>query len=209
MEPINIALPKGRLGKESYRIFAQLGLVAPELLEENRKLLFENGDVRYFWVKPSDVGIYVERGIADMGVVGKDVLLESEPNVYELMPLDMGHCVMAVAGYPDFREDPYCTLKVATKYPHIAQRHFAKRSRPIDIIRLSGSVEIAPVIGLSDVIVDIVETGATLAENGLEILETITPISARLIAHKPSYKFQYERMEAMVHQLMAMEGGAR
>ena len=192
MEMINVALPKGRLGEKVYRMFESVGYDCPSIREENRKLVFENeaAGVRYFWVKPSDVAIYVERGAADIGVAGKDILLEYRPDVYELADLGIGKCRMCVAGKKDFYDDPGRTLRVATKFPRIAADYYAGRSRDIDIIRLNGSIEIAPLLGLSDVIVDIVETGKTLLENGLEPKETIVPISARLIANKVAYKFK-------------------
>lgn len=192
MEMINVALPKGRLGEKVYSIFESVGYDCPSIREENRKLVFENeaAGVRYFWVKPSDVAIYVERGAADIGVAGKDILLEYRPDVYELVDLGIGKCRMCVAGKKDFYDDPGRTLRVATKFPRIAADYYAGRSRDIDIIKLNGSIEIAPLLGLSDVIVDIVETGKTLLENGLEPKETIVPISARLIANKVSYKFK-------------------
>ncbi len=192
VEMINVALPKGRLGEKVYRIFEAVGYDCPSILEDNRKLVFENdgAGVRYFWVKPSDVAIYVERGAADLGVAGKDILLEYRPDIYELVDLDIGKCKMCVAAKADFRDDPSRTLRVATKFPHIAADYYAGRSRDIDIIKLNGSIEIAPLLGLSDVIVDIVETGKTLLENGLEPKETIVPISARLIANKVAYKFK-------------------
>lgn len=192
MEMINVALPKGRLGEKVYRMFEAVGYECPSIREENRKLVFENeaAGVRYFWVKPSDVAIYVERGAADIGVAGKDILLEYRPDVYELVDLGIGKCRMCVAGKKDFYDDPGRTLRVATKFPRIAADYYAGRSRDIDIIKLNGSIEIAPLLGLSDVIVDIVETGKTLLENGLEPKETIVPISARLIANKVAYKFK-------------------
>ena len=192
MEMINVALPKGRLGEKVYGIFESVGYDCPSIREENRKLVFENeaAGVRYFWVKPSDVAIYVERGAADIGVAGKDILLEYRPDVYELVDLGIGKCRMCVAGKKDFYDDPGRTLRVATKFPRIAADYYAGRSRNIDIIKLNGSIEIAPLLGLSDVIVDIVETGETLLENGLEPKETIVPISARLIANKVAYKYK-------------------
>lgn len=197
MEMINVALPKGRLGEKVYEMFEKSGFPCPSIKEPNRKLIFENeaAGVRYFWVKPSDVAIYVERGAADIGVAGKDILLEYEPDVYELLDLNLGKCRMAVAAKKDFRDDPNRTLKVATKFTNIASRYYAEKCRDIDIIKLNGSIEIAPILGLSDVIVDIVETGKTLLENDLEPKETILPISARLIANKSSYKFKNELIE--------------
>lgn len=200
---INVALPKGRLGEKAYEAFARAGYDCPAILEKNRKLTFENPEkgVRYFWVKPSDVSIYVERGAADVGIAGKDILLEYDPDVYELLDLKMGKCRMCVAGPEDFYDEPDRTLRVATKFPHIAARHYESRSRDIDIIKLNGSIELAPILGLSDVIVDIVETGKTLAENHLAPLETIVDISARLISNKVSYKFKYEEILRMKEAL--------
>ena len=200
---INVALPKGRLGEKAYSLFARAGYDCPELLEENRKLTFENesAGVRYFWVKPSDVAIYVERGAADIGVAGKDILLEYAPDVYELLDLKMGKCRMCVAGPKDFSDSHTGILRVATKFPAIARRHYAAQSREIDVIRLNGSIELAPILGLSDVIVDIVETGKTLAENGLGVLEEIEPIRARLIANKAHYKFKGEEIDLLRSKL--------
>ena len=197
---INIALPKGRLGEKVYKMFEDAGYECPSIKENNRKLIFENEalGVRYFWVKPSDVSIYVERGAADIGVCGKDILLEYSPDVYELADLNVGKCRMAVAAKRDFYDDNRKTLKVATKFENIAKRHYGKRCRDIDIIKLNGSIEIAPILNLSDVIVDIVETGTTLKENDLEVIETIVPISARLISNKASFKFKTAEIEKIV-----------
>ncbi len=197
MEMLNVALPKGRLGEKVYDMFERAGFECPSIHETNRKLIFENPEkgVRYFWVKPSDVAIYVERGSADIGVAGKDILLEYEPDIYELLDLGLGKCRMAVAAKKDFRDDPSTTLRVATKFSKIAADYYAKKCRDIDIIHLNGSIELAPILGLSDVIVDIVETGKTLLENDLAPFETIVPISARLIANKASYKFKKEQID--------------
>lgn len=193
---INVALPKGRLGEKVYQILEEAGYPCPAILEENRKLVFENeaAGVRYFWVKPSDVAIYVERAAADVGIAGKDILLEYQPEIYELLDLGVGKCRMCVAGKKDFRDRRDRTLRVATKFPKIAKGYYSAQSRDIDIIKLHGSIELAPLLGLSDVIVDIVETGKTLLENDLEVKQTIVPISARLIANKVSYKFKYEEI---------------
>lgn len=189
---VNVALPKGRLGEKAYGIFEQAGYACPSIHEQNRKLIFESEEnrVRYFWVKPSDVAIYVEKGAADIGIAGKDILLEYRPDVYELCDLHMGVCRMAVAAKRDFRDDPDMVLRVATKFPNIAKHYYAEKSREIDIIKLNGSIELAPLLGLSDVIVDIVETGKTLLENDLVPYETVAPVSARLISNKVSYKFK-------------------
>ncbi len=200
---LNVALPKGRLGEKVYDMFAKAGFECPSIKEQNRKLIFENGEagVRYFWVKPSDVPIYVERGVADVGVAGKDILLEYTPDIYELLDLNMGRCRMCVAAKKDFRYNSQRTLKVATKFVNIASDYYSSIGRDIDIIHLNGSIEIAPILGLSDVIVDIVETGTTLKENDLEVFETILPISARLIANKASYKFKSEAIEKLKSEL--------
>lgn len=196
---LNIALPKGRLGEKVYDIFEKAGYGCEEIHESGRKLIFESKEngVRYFWVKPSDVAIYVERGAADIGVAGKDILLEYSPDVYELCDLKMGVCRMAVAGINGFRDNPERTLRVATKFPNITKKYYGEQSREIDIIKLNGSIEIAPILGLSDVIVDIVETGTTLKENNLMPFETIVPISARLISNKVSYKFKNKEIAAV------------
>ena len=200
---INVALPKGRLGEKVYDMFELSGYECPSIKENSRKLIFENKEkgIRYFWVKPSDVAIYVERGAADIGVAGKDILLEYEPDVFELCDLDIGKCRMAVAAKKDFRDNPDKTLRVATKFVNIAKSYYASKCRDIDIIKLNGSIEIAPILGLSDVIVDIVETGTTLKENDLEPFETIVPISARLIANKASFRFKSDEIEKIAESL--------
>ena len=203
MEWINVALPKGRLGEKVYRSFEAAGYACPGLLEDNRRLIFENEEngMRYFWVKPSDVAIYVEQGAADIGVAGKDILLEYRPDVYELADLGVGRCRMCVAAKKEFYDDRVRTLRVATKFARIARDYYAGQSREIDIIHLNGSIELAPILGLSEVIVDIVETGRTLAENGLEVKEEIVPIRARLIANKVGYKFKNERLRRLCRAL--------
>ena len=210
-EMLNIALPKGRLGEKAYGMMKKAGFGCPALEEESRKLIFENEEtgVRYFWVKPSDVAIYVERGAADVGVVGKDILLEYKPMVYELLDLNMGKCRMAVAGPKDFRDKPGRTLRVATKFPNIAAKYYAGISREIDIIKLNGSIELAPILGLSDVIVDIVETGTTLKENGLVPMETIVPISARFISNISAWKFKQAQIQAMQKAIAELVGDSK
>ena len=186
-------------------MFEAAGYECPSIKENNRKLIFENPEkgIRYFWVKPSDVSIYVERGAADIGVAGKDILLEYEPDVYELLDLNLGKCRMAVAAKKGFHDDGERTLKVATKFQNIAKQFYAAHSRDIDIIKLNGSIEIAPMLGLSDVIVDIVETGTTLKENDLEVVDTIIPISARLIVNKPAFRFKTAEIEAITEKMKA------
>ena len=197
---LNIALPKGRGANKAYKLLEMTGYACPELLQDSRKLVFinEQTGVKYFLVKPADVAIYVEYGIADIGIVGKDILLEGEPDVYELLDLKFGKCRMAVAAPQGYRENPGSLLHVATKYPNITRAYYQKKNREIEIIKLHGSIELAPILGLSDVIVDIVETGKTLVENGLNVYEEILPISARLIANKPSYKFKNEEIQQIV-----------
>lgn len=200
---LNVALPKGRLGEKVYDMFEKAGFECPSIKEGGRRLIFENPlkGVRYFWVKPSDVAIYVERGAADIGVCGKDILLEYEPDIYELLDLGFGKCKMAVAAKNDFRDNPRRTLRVATKFSNIARNYYTSLGRDIDIIHLNGSIEIAPILDLSDVIVDIVETGTTLKENNLCVTETIVPISARLIANKASFKFKSQDIEKIAESL--------
>lgn len=204
---LNIALPKGRLGEKVYSMFERAGFECPSIMEKSRKLIFENPEkgIRYFWVKPSDVAIYVERGAADIGVAGKDILLEYEPDVYELFDLNTGNCTMSVAAPADFRDNPQKTLRVATKFSNIAKRYYSSTGRDIDIIHLNGSIEIAPLLNLSDVIVDIVETGNTLKANNLKVIGEIFPISARLIANKSSYKFNDAVINTLVSKLSELD----
>ena len=204
-EMLNVALPKGRLGEKVYDMFEKAGFECPAIRELGRKLIFENAEagVRYFWVKPSDVAIYVARGAADIGVAGKDILLEYAPDVYELLDLGLGKCRMAVAAPVGFRDDDTRRrpLKVATKFENIAKRYYSSIGRDIDIIHLNGSIEIAPILKLSDVIVDIVETGKTLVENDLCVYEEILPISARLIANQANFKFKQDAIRRLTDSL--------
>ena len=208
MNYLNIALPKGRLGERVYEMFERAGFACPSIREDSRKLIFENeaAGLRFFWSKPSDVAVYVERGAADLGVAGRDILLEYAPDVYEMLDLNVGKCRMAVAAKRGFRDDRSRTLRVATKFKNIAARHYASLGRDIDVIALNGSIEIAPILGLSDVIVDIVETGTTLRENDLEVVETILPISARLIVNKAGYEFRRGRIGAVIAGLSKQIG---
>ena len=203
---LNIALPKGRLGEKVYDLFEKAGYECPSIKENSRKLVFENPEkgVRYFWVKPSDVSVYVERGAADLGVAGKDILLEYAPDVYELLDLKIGRCSMAVAAKNGFVDDRNKPLTVATKFANIAKRYYAEQGREIDVVPLNGSIELAPILGLSDVIVDIVETGSTLKENNLVVVEKFLPISARLIANKSGFKFKTEELEEVQRRLQSL-----
>ncbi len=208
MQMLNIALPKGRLGDEAYGVLSAAGYSCEGLEEDSRKLIFENAELglRYFWAKPSDVGVYVERGAADVGIVGKDCLMEQAPDVYELLDLGIGNCKLAVAARRGFVDDGRSVLRVATKYVNCTRAYYESVGRDIDIIKLNGSIELAPVLGLSDVIADIVQTGQTLKENGLEVIEDIEPISARLIANKANYEFKRERIQKLVNALAVQKG---
>lgn len=200
---LNIALPKGRLGDKVYELFASIGYDCSEIYSDNRKLVFENKEngVRYLLVKPSDVAIYIAHGAADIGVVGKDILEEGNFDIYELLDLDLGKCNMCVAAPNDYVEDFDRPLRVATKFVNIAKNYYISLNREIEIIKLNGSIEIAPILGLSDVIVDIVESGKTLQENNLRVYEKIMPISARLIANKSSYKFKNDDIDNLMEKL--------
>ena len=201
---INIALPKGRLVNKVYTLFEKIGYENKELLEDNRKLVFENNDknVRYLIVKPSDVGIYVEKGVADIGIVGKDILLENNHDVYELFDLKFGKCKVCMASVNGYREDIERRLRVATKYVNISKNYFNSINRDVEIIKLNGSIELAPILNLSDVIVDIVETGSTLRENNLVVIKDIIDyISARLIVNKVSYKFKNDLIKKIVKNI--------
>ena len=202
---VSVALPKGRLGDKVYNLLAGAGYGCAEDYHDSRKLVVENPDagIRYFLVKPSDVAIYVEHGAADVGIVGKDILEESAPDVYELLDTGLGKCRVCVAGPVDFQDHPQRPLRVATKFVNIAKRHFASIGREIDIIHLNGSIELAPLLGLSDVIVDIVETGTTLKENHLRVIEEFMPVSARFIANRSSMQFKRTAIETLVEKLRA------
>ena len=208
---IRVALPKGRLGQSVYEAFVTAGFAEALNPDDSRKLIFrhEPSGMQFFWVKPSDVAMYVERGAADVGVVGKDILLENKPDVYELLDLGIGKCAFAVAGPAEFEDDPDRELRVATKFDQTARDYFEQVGRDIDIIHLSGSVELAPIVGLSDVILDIVETGSTLRENGLVVLKRIHEISARFIANKASYSFNHHKIQELVAAMEPLAKEAR
>ena len=205
---LSVALPKGRLGDKVYDLLASVGYGCPEDYRDSRKLVVENpaAGIRYFLVKPSDVAIYVEHGAADVGIVGKDILAESGADVYELLDTGLGKCRMCVAGPRDFTDDPGRTLRVATKFVNIAKNYYAAQGRDIDIIQLNGSIELAPLLGLSDVIVDIVETGTTLRENNLQVLTEFLPISARFIANRASYHFHRREIDTLLEKLREASG---
>ena len=200
---IKIALPKGRLGDKVLAQFEAAGYACPEIHTPSRKLVFSTDEVSYFYVKPSDVPIYVERGVADIGVAGSDILMEYEPDVYSLLDLGIGKCRICVAAKDDFEDDYSRPLRVATKFRNVASKYYASLGRTIDIIKLNGSIELAPILGLSDVIVDIVETGTTLKENGLVVKQEIAPVSARLIANKTAFKFNSKQITELQQKLQA------
>lgn len=207
MDYINIALAKGRLGDEAYKLFKDISL-GESIFPESRKLIFKDEDRRisFVYVKPWDVVTYVQNGVADLGVVGKDVILESDNDVYEILDLGFGKCKFAVAGIKGkeiYKKDE--VLRVATKYPRIAKRYFDERGQKIKLIKLNGSVELAPLVGLSDVIVDLVETGNTLKANGLEILEDMFGITAKLICNRVSYRFKYDRISKLIESIKEWE----
>lgn len=196
---LNVALPKGRLGDKVYSLLANAGYGCSEDYSDSRRLVVENPEagIRYFLVKPSDVAIYVAHGAADIGIVGKDILAEAKADVYELLDTGLGRCRMCVAARKDFVDEPGRSLRVATKFVNIAKAYYAAQGRDIDIIKLNGSIELAPLLGLSDVIVDIVETGTTLRENELKVVTEFMPISARFIANKASYQFKKCEIDAL------------
>ncbi len=200
---INIALPKGRLGEKVYSLLSDAGYKCSGCDGESRKLVFRDEDagVSYFWVKPSDVPVYVERGAADVGVAGKDILEEYTPEVYEIADLGLGRCRMCVAAKKDWYDDTSRPLRVATKFVNVAGKYYGMLGRDIEVIKLNGSIELAPILGMSDVIVDIVETGTTLKENDLKIFSEIFPVSARLIVNKASYKFRNTQISNLANKL--------
>lgn len=206
MRYLTIALSKGRLTDLSIDLLENVGVDCLELKQKSRKLIFtdEKNRIRFFLAKPADVPTYVEYGAADIGVVGKDTLLEEGRNLYEVLNLKFAACKMCVAGPKELegKMDGLTITRVATKYPEIAKEYFRhKRRESVEIIKLSGSVELAPLVGLSEVIVDLVETGKTLKENGLVILDTIADISARLIVNRVSMKMESERISKLIVNL--------
>ena len=210
MSELTIALTKGRLAKKTLALLEKSGIRCDEMYTDTRKLVFEDPDseIRFFLAKADDVPTYVEYGAADLGVVGKDVLLEKQMDLFEVMDLKFGACRMVVAGFPDGEKFLHsgADFKVATKYPEIARQYFLKRHQMPEILKLSGSIELAPIVGLSDVIVDIVETGSTLRENGLVVLDTVCPVSARLVVNKASMKIRHEEISRLIRAIGSQIG---
>ena len=206
MKEITIALAKGRLAEQTVELLEQCGICCDEVRNPERKLVLEDREnkVRFILVKPGDVPIYVERGAADIGVAGKDTLMEQNGNLYEMLDLGFGRCRMCVAGFPDFTRDRSVNLRVATKYPNIARKYYGAKGETIDVIELHGSVELGPIIGLTDVIVDIVESGGTLRANGLMVLEEICSVSARLIVNHVSLKTRGERIRPLIEKMHSL-----
>lgn len=200
MDTITIAMAKGRIANRAISLLESAGILFPDFDDKSRKLIFTDDDrsIKLIFVKAVDVPTYVELGAADIGVIGKDVILEDPKDVYELLDLGIGKCKLAVAGFPGEDFVDQSKLTVASKYPNLAKMHFDQKGIRTEIIKLNGSVELAPLIGLADCIVDIVETGATLKENGLVVLETIAEISARLIVNKASYAMKTERIQNFI-----------
>lgn len=211
MDKIVIAAAKGRLAEEGLRLLHLSGINFPDYSKKSRKLVFtsDDGNIELVMVKPGDVPVYVERGTCDIGIVGKDVLVESRANLYEILDLSFGKCRMITAAAGDISLNRGKKLRVATKYPNMAKDYFNSKGEMIDIIKLNGSVELAPVMGLSDIIVDIVETGKTLKENGLHIVDTICDLSARLVVNKVSFKTKTETIEKIVESIEAILGKER
>jgi len=204
---LTIALPKGRVMKQALKIFAKIGIEPPENMEESRKLIFEDkkNGLRFLVVKPTDVPTYVEYGAADIGIAGKDVLSETERDVYEPLDLKIGRCRMIVAepAALSAKDDPtqWTSIRIATKYPNITERYFASKGIQVELIKLYGSIELAPLIGLSERIVDLVETGETLRQNGLVEVEKIMDISSRLIVNRASLKIKGARIAEIIECL--------
>jgi ATP phosphoribosyltransferase len=203
MQKLTIAIAKGRLQTESLDLLARAGLSVSSEMLATRCLAVEDesGRYRFIFVKPADVPVYVEHGIADCGVVGRDVLLESEADVLQRLTLEIGGCRMVVAAPSDMPLSSYGMLRVATKYPRITARYFGSRGLSVEIIELSGSVEVAPLLGLADCIVDLVETGRTLRENGLRIVEVIAESTARLVINRASYQLKAEAVARLIDSL--------
>lgn len=207
MRYLTFALGKGRLAKKTLEMFEQIGITCEEMKDKDtRKLIFVNEELklRFFLAKGPDVPTYVEYDAADIGVVGKDTILEEGRNIYEVLDLGFGKCRMCICGPAEAKEllQHHELIRVATKYPHIAKDYFYnKKHQTVEIIKLNGSIELAPIVGLSEVICDIVETGSTLKENGLTVLEEVCPLSARMVVNQVSMKMENERITKLISDL--------
>jgi ATP phosphoribosyltransferase len=209
MDIVSIALPKGRMTEDAVVLFKKAGISNDVLKDISRKLILEDNKnaIKFMLVKPMDVPTYVEHGAADLGVCGKDILLEQKKDLYEVLDLKFGFCRMVVAGPPNVKDSFLTNKRVATKFPNVAEEFFKKKGENVEIIKLNGSVELAPIVGLSEVIVDIVETGRTLRENGLVVIEEIFPSTARLIVNKASMKTKSERIKDIILKLREVING--
>ncbi|HEU4964099.1 MAG TPA: ATP phosphoribosyltransferase [Bacilli bacterium] len=198
MQGLTVALSKGRIMDDTLRILRDAGIAVPEDLESSRKLILQSpgGEVNYILAKPVDVPTYVEYGVADLGIVGKDVLVEAGRDLYELLDLGIGRCKMSVAGLPN--TPPTTMPRVASKYPRIATDYFREKGQQVDVIFLNGSVELAPLIGLAERIVDVVETGRTLKENGLVVMEDILEVSTRVVANRMAFRLKSKAIDEFV-----------
>ena len=209
---ITFALPKGRIMQDSMELFGQIGITCPEMAGDSRKLVFENRDqgYRFMAVRATDVPTYVEYGCADIGVVGKDTLLEQEKDLYELLDLKFGYCRLVVAEPKELKEqdDPanWSNIRVATKYPNVTEKYFASRGIQVELIKLYGSIELAPLVGLSERIVDLVSTGATLRDNGMVEVETIAEVTTRLIVNRASLKTKHRQITKIIDDLEKVIG---
>ncbi|MUV38621.1 ATP phosphoribosyltransferase [Lentibacillus sp. JNUCC-1] len=203
MDEITLALAKGRTAEHAINFLEQAGYTFPDLLSNNRKLIFFDQEytVKLILVKADDVPTYVEKGAADIGIAGKDHILEAGADIYEILDLKLGECQFVISGKPDTDLNSNNKVVIASKYPEVAKRHFKKQGIPAELIKLNGSVELAPLIGLSDVIVDIMETGATLRENGLVVLDQIEAISTRLIVNKASFTTKSKDIHTFINNL--------
>jgi ATP phosphoribosyltransferase len=203
-EILRIAMPKGRIYKKAAALFNEAGLQLPDDLDDSRKLIIPIPELRleFIMAKPVDVPTYVEYGVTDLGIVGKDVLVEENRDIYELLDLGIARCRMSVIALPDWK--PTLHPRVATKYPNVASRYFRERGQQVEVIKLNGSIELAPLIGLADRIVDMVETGSTLRENGLVEMETVFEITSRLIANRVSYRMKSEAVQSLCDRLAAV-----
>jgi ATP phosphoribosyltransferase len=205
-EILKVAMPKGRIYKQASKLFREAGIPIPEDFDDSRKLIIPvpQANMEFIMAKPVDVPTYVEYGVADIGIVGKDVLMEEDRDVYELLDLGIARCRMSVIGLPDWK--PTLNPRVATKYPRVASQYFRQRGQQVEVIKLNGSIELAPLIGLADRIVDMVETGKTIEENGLVEMEQIFSITSRLIANRVSYRMKNESIQKLCDQLRVFEG---
>ncbi|MBO1002350.1 ATP phosphoribosyltransferase [Pseudogracilibacillus auburnensis] len=209
MAQLTLALAKGRTAKESLRLMAKANITFPDFHEKSRKLVFysEDQSIKMIYVKAVDVTTYVEQGAADIGIVGRDNILEAEADLYELLDLNLGKCRFVIASLKDLQIMKGKKIKVASKYPNVTKKYFSRNGLTAETIKLNGSVELAPIIGMADCILDIVETGNTIKENGLTILDDVEHISTRLVVNKASFATKTDQIQQLIRQLKAVLGG--